>query len=444
MPPPAPASEPLPTAGFRETLGVLFGIVLPTFAKGVIVRRRSMVALADRLGLDRRAIARMARLRDVHQPGPLVLRIGGRRQAILLTARDVHRVLSGEAGAFAPASDEKKATLAHFEPEVSLVSRGAERATRRWVNERVLESERLEHSFADRFRAVVADEVSRLLRSTGSGEVAWPAFTAAWHCMVRRVVLGDVARDDAALTEQLAGLRRRANWAFLRRPDEAGIDSFHTALRGYLHRAEPGSLVALMEDAAVDAAAAPTHQLAHYLFAFDAAGIATFRALALLAAHPAVARRIDEARATGEAGDRTLLRATVLEALRLWPTTPAILRQSTAVTRFGNAELPAGSGILIYTPFFHRDPRLPFANAFEPDIWLDGRAGDATLALVPFSAGPGRCPGRHLVELTASAWLGAMLGASRVTLSPPAAIRPDAPMPGLLDPFRLRVSIEPR
>jgi hypothetical protein len=93
----------------------------------------------------------------------------------------------------------------------------------------------------------------------------------------------------------------------------------------YAELAEPGSLAAVMARTRTTATTAPLHQVPQWLFAFDPAGMATFRALALLATHPQAAERgRAEARAaTAESGwHHPFLRATVLEALRLWPTTP--------------------------------------------------------------------------------------------------------------------------
>ncbi len=61
--------------------------------------------------------------------------------------------------------------------------------------------------------------------------------------------------------------------------------------------------------------------------------------------------------------------------------------------------------------------------------------------LVPFSAGPGTCPGRDVVLLAGSVWLAALVERSgwRLVRGPVAG---DRPMPGTLNPFRLR--FEPR
>jgi cytochrome P450 len=77
-----------------------------------------------------------------------------------------------------------------------------------------------------------------------------------------------------------------------------------------------------------------------------------------------------------------------------------ILRQTTCETRWEGAAMPAGTGILIFAPFFHRDDaRLPYAHTFHPDLWLEDDPDvkgnpPRDWPLVPFSGGPGICPGR--------------------------------------------------
>lgn len=75
------AQAALPKAILRETLGVIADVIVPTLAKGVIIRHPKMVVLAEWLGLDRRAVRRMQRLRNKYGDGPLLLRIryGSRR-----------------------------------------------------------------------------------------------------------------------------------------------------------------------------------------------------------------------------------------------------------------------------------------------------------------------------------------------------------------------------
>ena len=81
----------------------------------------------------------------------------------------------------------------------------------------------------------------------------------------------------------------------------------------------------------------------------------------------------------------------------------------------------------------HRDEdRLPYADEYAPEIW--DRPRDP--AIVPFSGGPGVCPGRDLVLATGSA----MLDALSEHLSFPTL---SAPLPKTLNHFGLRMHATP-
>jgi hypothetical protein len=376
-----------------------------------------MVALAQRLQTDARVGARLRAWRSRYDGGPVLLRILGRRVALILQPRDVARVLAESPGDFAPASREKVAALAHFEPDAVLISPDPQRGSRRPFNEAVLGSGAPPHHFAVDFAGKVGDEVQRLLAR--HAVIDWPALSRANARLTRRIVLGEAAADDDLLTDQLTTLRRAANWAWLGPRRQRLHSRFVDRLTAHLQRAEPGSLAAHIADLDGDPALCPYGQVPHWLFAFDAMGATIMRALAVLAGDPTML-----ARARSEvAGDALnplqawpYLRACVLETLRLWPTTLAILRDSTVPTNWHGRVMPAGTGVVIISSFFHRDPtRLPYADAFVPDIWLDGRA-DREPGLVPFSAGPVRCPGQELVLFTAATFLAAVLRGH--TLSP--------------------------
>lgn len=434
-------------AGVLDTLSVLSEVVLPTLAKGVIIRRRKVVGAVQRLGMDDRAVRRMQRLRRKYGAGPLMLSVPGRSMAVVLAAPDVNRILAGAPEPFAPASAEKRAALAHFEPHVALATRGPERADRRRFNERALEVDRPVHSMAEQLLQVVEEEATAILQATTkTGVLDWDLFFTGWYRMVRRIVLGSGARDDQELTDLLGALRKRGNWAFLRSKDEQTRAAFHQRLNHHLERAEPGSLAARIAEIPATSETAPSHQVAQWLFAFDPGGMATFRALALLASHPQIM-----ARARSEIGDAgtadrhqlPLLRASFLEALRLWPTTPAILRETTAETTWDGGTMPANTSLVIFAPYFHRDDEnLEFADRFTPDLWLDGRAGD--WPLVPFSKGPAVCPARNLVPMVGSAMLAAIIGARDVELETPSLLKSVDRLPGTLDNYSLKFGLRPR
>ncbi len=431
----------LPQASLRDTLGIISTVVIPTVAKGVIIRRPSVVALAEWLDLDQRAVRYMQYLRNKYQPGPLLLRIPIRSQAVILAPHHVHRVLNGSPEPFATASSEKRAALAHFQPQGVLVSHGVARADRRRFNEQVLDTGQTMHRLTARFVDVVNEEAALLLDLARQRQLlVWEDFADTWFRVVRRVVFGDAARNDYELTDLINRLRADANWAFLM-PQRRGLrDHFYQRLQNHLARAENGSLAGVMAATHTTALTAPDQQVPQWLFAFDPAGMATFRTLALLAAHPTqLAHARNEIQSNQP--DRPYLRACVLDALRLWPTAPMVLRQSTVPTQWETGTMPAQTGVMIYAPFFHRDDqRLPYANRFTPELWMRHRT-DQDWPLIPFSGGPAMCPGRNLVLLLTSTMLAALLDQRQVRLQPENRLDARQPLPGTLNNYSLRFTI---
>ncbi|MGW4133078.1 cytochrome P450 [Amycolatopsis japonica] len=434
----ATTTEPA-IASVQDTVRVALRVVLPTLAGGVIKRRPLGLAAAQQLQLDRPAVRLLCRLRSQYGPGPLRLRVPGRTIDLALSGEDVGDVLAAAPVPFSPSTKEKRAALGHFQPHGVLVSDAVERAPRREFNEEVLEPGKPLHDLAGPFAAAIGEEAASLW---DGGTLDWDTFTVAWWRIVRRVTLGESAAGDDGLTDMLARLRKDGNWAYAHPRRDRLHDQFRTRLIGHLERAEPGSLaeaIAAAGPAGERTMEVVADQVAHWLFAFDAAGIVTFRALALLATHPAARERADEEVADADLtvpGQFPYLRACALESVRLWPTTPALLRESTAETAWG----PAGTTVLIFTPFFHRDPEsLPYADRFEPGIWLDGSAA-ANPALVPFSAGPAICPGRDLVLFCASTMLEWLIKDRRFELASGAVLGPERPLPATLDNFHLKFS----
>lgn len=446
---PTASTAPLPRLGVGETLRVALGVVGPTLAQGVIARRPRVVALAERLDLDRRAVRTVQQLHRRHGDGPVQLAVPGRRVALVLGGRDAHRVLHESPEPFSLATREKQGALDQFQPHGVLVSHGPQRESRRRFNETVLDTPHPVHRLAGDVVGKVRAEARSVAERAGvSGRLDWNGFSAGWRRVVRRVLFGDAAADDAGLHADIDALRYRANWSYFLPNDRTRRERLHRRLSAYVERAEPGSLAGLLAEAARDAGAPgeidPVDQIPQWLFAFDPAGMATIRALALL-----VADRDEGDRVRADLAGLDLdtprelrrLRAAVLESVRLWPTTPMILRETTRDTEWGGAHLPAGTSVAVYAPFFHRDDdALDVAHRFAPDLWLgEGPAGDADTdwPLIPFSEGPGVCPGQNLVLLTTSTFLATLLEHHDHALVHPRRLDPTA-VPGVISPFGVR------
>ena len=131
----------LPRASVRATLALLGQVVGPLLAKGIILRRPSMVRLLQASGAERSSVRVLQALRARHGGGPVMLRTPFRTLAVILDVADVRRVLEGRPEPFETDMAEKRAALAHFEPRTSLASRGrprggAGRVQRRSVRQR--------------------------------------------------------------------------------------------------------------------------------------------------------------------------------------------------------------------------------------------------------------------------------------------------------------------
>lgn len=416
----------------------------PSVLAGAIARRRSTLPLLEKAQADGTTPELVSQLRREFGRGPLLLDLPGRRVVVILDSGDALRVLDETPDSFTPANREKVAALGGFQPHGVLVSRGLMRPARREFNESVLDTSRPLHHLAEPMTERVLSEIAQLNALVAArGYLDANTFLPAWWNMVRTLVLGESAREDTSVTDQLWALRSRGNWSYLLPHRRRLREKFVENLYRYAATADPSSLIALVNQTPVESTVDPIGQVPHWLFAFDAAGIVTIRALALLATHPQQRRRaLQEISAADphQPGQYPYLRACVLESARLWPTTPVILRDSTTVTTWtssqGVAEIPAESAFMILTAAFHRDPdNVPYADAFTPEAWLDGRA--QTQAFLPFSAGPAVCPGQNLVLFIATTALANLLRGNSFTLESTPTIDPFSAVPATVNHYSL-------
>jgi cytochrome P450 len=427
-----------------DTARVLARVLTPLVARGAIKRRPTVVGWLERSDADRRAVECLQSIRRRYGNGPAVIHLPGRTMAVILHHEDAWEVLRRSPEPFSPASFEKRAALSHFQPHGVLISEGVDRQRRRTVNEIALEPERRIHHLSPRLEEVVSEEVGRLVAALESGRpLGWKEFERCWWRLVRRMVFGDSAADEHAVTDLLGELREAANWAFARPTRRRTLAKFQQCTRRLLDQAGPDTLGGILAEAASSERDAPVDQVAHWLFAFDAAAITSIRAIAMVGADPDLGRRAQhEAATASSADDLAFLRACILETLRCWPTTPAILREQTREVEWGDggSSTPEGTNVVIYAPLFHRDDeRDPTADRFEPDRWLevdDPLDHARASALVPFSAGPAACPGRNLVLTATSLVLREVVASHDVTVRSPAGLDAGSTR-SMLDPFSI-------
>jgi cytochrome P450 len=438
----------LPSASLLENARFNALVIVPNAVQGLFRRRRAPVAAATKANVDGWAVGLLGGMKRGHAGGPVWVRVMRDRALLLLAPADVHRALQGSPDPFAADPKAKRDGMCAFQPDALTISRGELWRNRRTFTEAVLNTGEL-HRFADRFAAVAREETDALLLGSDGdgGQLTWEEWQAAFRRLTRRVVLGDRARDDEELSDLLREMMSEAN-GMPGKPSERYPD-FISRLSGYVDAAEAGSLVALFDEAPSDEATRPTGQAAHWLFAtHDTLAINAFRALAVLATHPRQRARVGEELAPFEPDDARAvdvarleyLEACVHEAMRLWPTTPMLSRETLIDTDWGGVNVPAGTNVLIPNTFLHRDTdRHPWADRFSPEQWLDADAAE-DWSFNHFSRGPQGCPGAGLALFLAKAVLATLLRRRQVELVSP-SLDPERPLPHMLDFFGLRFAL---
>ena len=86
--------------------------------------------------------------------------------------------------------------------------------------------------------------------------------------------------------------------------------------------------------------------------------------------------RLRRPRARAARASRASTSAACLEeAMRLWPTTAMLSRETTEELEWSGETIPAGTQVVIVNTFSHRDrDRVDGADRFDPDAWIDGDA----------------------------------------------------------------------
>jgi cytochrome P450 len=168
-------------------------------------------------------------------------------------------------------------------------------------------------------------------------------------------------------------------------------------------------------------------------------------AAALIAAHPPAQ---DAARAEVVATDlsdpaavdrMTYLEGCLREAMRLWPTTPLIVRKARRDADLQGHRVREGAQVVIHNGFNHRNVEtVPEPDRFRPERW---EPGVWDYRFNPMSNGPQVCAGRELVLFLGKAVLGRLFVAHGWTLTAP-SLAADRPVPHAFDHSALRLTPE--
>ena len=429
-------SDVLARASLLENVRFNALVIVPNAVQGVFRRRRLAVAAATRAGVDGHAVGLLEGMARSHGGGPVWVRVVKDPALLVLDPADAARVLEGSPEPYASDPPAKRDGMVAFQPDAATISRGELWRNRRRFVEAVLKSP-ASGKLLKGWEELCREEVERLISgpvAVAGGVLDWNAFHASLQRIARRLILGDGAAGDERLTELLGELMSEANGM----PGEGGegVAELEDLIAGHVERAERGSLAGRFTGAPSDARTNRVGQVPHFLFALgDTLAINALRALALLGSDHVVLERTR--------GSRDQLAACLQEAMRLWPTTALLSRETTSDVDWDGETVPTGTQVVIVNTFHHRDrDRLERADGFAPERWIDGSARDYP-GFNHFSRGPQGCPGTAIATGVGEEVLAELIArADPETASP--ALDLARPLPHMLDFFGIRIRLVPR
>ncbi|KAA0024715.1 cytochrome P450 [Antrihabitans cavernicola] len=408
-------------------------VVVPNVVQGLFRRRSTPVAAATLADVDGKAISFLGSVDRRYQSRPVWVRMGLDEALLVLNPDDVARVLDASPGQIAADPDAKRKGMVHFQPDAVTISRGEEWSSRRRFTESVLGKVGPPGGLTERVEQITREEIEPVGAETG--EISWQPWNKAIQRITRRVILGDAAAGDWALTDTLERMMSGAN-SMPGKPS-GDLGAFTDRIAAYIRRAEKGSIAGFFADAPVDSLTAPVGQVTHWMFAMgDTLAINTLRGLVLLANHQekrehAIADGTDE-----------YLQACLQEAMRLWPTTPMLSRETiTEIDWGGGLTIPAGTQVVVVNTYGHRNKeRLDFADRFAPEEWVDGDAGSYP-GFNAFSRGPQGCPGSNLALLIGRVAMRVALEGRTIEAKQP-ILRDPASLPHMMDYFTAKIVVK--
>lgn len=411
------------------------GVLLGLFNKRELPSRIASTVGADYLGY--RLVDGMVRS---YGPAPFYVRVARDEALLVHHPDDLKFVLGGAPDPFASDPEAKRKGMKAFQPDALTISRGTEWEQRRKFAEAVLDTGKPMHRLAQQFVDIAADTARELATET----VNWPAANKAFQKLTRRVLFGDAAADDQALSDLLGELMSAGN----KMPDEPAPEyaGFVAQIGRYLEDPPEGCLAALVAGAP-DPGSPPAGQLVHWMFAMgDTLAANVFRTLGVLSSHDEQLREVRAEMADADIGSAAgvskldYLAGCLFESMRLWPTTQLFGRVTTRKVEFPNgAVLPEGQQVLIYNVFNHRNRhRIPYADHFSPGEWVSGDAGN-DWSFNFFSHGPQVCPGAGLSIFLGQAVLAHLLDAG-VTNGSGHQLNPSKSLPHGFDLYSFSVS----
>jgi cytochrome P450 len=420
--------------------------VVPMALQGVFKKRPFWVRFFGALHPDPLGRRFVARLRAKYHTPFVDLRMLGRRTRLVLDVDEMRQVLEHSPDAYADPKS-KRDGMSVFQPNAVTISRLPPWAVRRWFNATVLAAG-VSAPLDEHFVRVVREEVARWFARSPT-RLVWADLQELFDRLTLRVVFGDRAAEDRTILNALDTLMGAANRVLFRRRPPGAFETLDSGIRRYLAAPDPNSLIGVAAQLLraperwPDGAVPPPevvraeNQVPHWLFAMkDTLAANTAFTLALLATHPAIRDRAwmpprERPTLATDLHGAYLLEGCVQEAMRLWPTTPMLLREATCAGVLGDVHGP-GLQVLIWNAANHRDASVvPQADRFDPERWA---RGEPNWQMNHLSNGRQGCAGKSLALFLAKVVVAEMLGRVTIVLQRP-TIAPNEPLPETFDWF---------
>ena len=412
----------IPSVSIAESVAFNISQIVPFYLRGIFTKNKFWISFLNKVQSDPLGVNFVRRLRRKYKSAYFYIYLLKTKALVVLDVDSIRHVLDHSPIPYAADPDLKRRGMSHFQPNALTISRGAEWEDRRRFNEAVLASDRRVHPSADQFLGAI-DQATSLLTANAGRFLVWDHFDHLFKRVTLEIIFGREARDDTALADRLTAMMREGNRVFLLGKSRE-FDLFYRRIRYYLASGQTGSLAAVCKHAPSTAKTRVENQIPHWMFAMmETLATNTMRALALIVSQPGVEVRVrqeiqENGTATPAGVDRLiLLEGCVQEAMRLWPTTPMLMRQTVEDDILGGNIIPAGTQVVILNGFNHRDWETnPDAGSFSPDFWLDKRSDYRFNHL---SNGTQVCAGKSLALFIAKAVLATLLARGRYVLKRP-------------------------
>ena len=427
----------IPTLSTREGLSYSLSQMLPNYLGGLFTPNRTGAGFWSKLHPDPAAVRLVSRLRKKYQSDYLYLSMLGKKSLLVLDPEGIRQILDHSPELFAEPKIKRKG-MSHFQPNALTISRGADWRERRSFNEAVLESGQRVHSYGEPFSALIRQETAAALQASGS-TLVWEDVARLFQRITLQIIFG-AGFTDLSLSHELQQMMSESNRGFALKKSRY-FDDFYARLRTQLKKARADSLAFACSQAPTTENTRVANQVPHWMFAMaDTLAINTVRALAAIVAHPAAETQVRQEMAQVELSSATAidqlnyLEGCLQEAMRLWPTTPLLVRETVIDTELGGETIPAKTQVIINNSFNHRDREThPFADSFSPEIWRDSRVNYHFNHL---SNGTQGCAGKDLALFVGKAVLANLLNKQRYQLLGP-ALEAGQPLPYRYNHFQL-------